>query len=288
MVLSQFARRAALATFLAALAGLPGPGKAADGCGASYTVRSGDTLAAISERCGTSVEALIGANPVITDPARISIGWELSIPGARASLGPDSEVKPRARSETAEAAVVAGSYEVRPGDSFASIATALQVPMRALIAANQGVDPFALKPGQVLTLPGESGSSEATPEDGEADAAEEGAEASRDRGAERPASAAEEPGSPEEPTAAADPSEAELADAVQRVTLEGRVARGTECPLLETREGETYSLVSSQYGFAPGEYVEIEGETVEMSFCSEGMATVRVTSMITLRAPQGG
>jgi hypothetical protein len=58
--------------------------------------------------------------------------------------------------------------------------------------------------------------------------------------------------------------------------------------VLETPGGEVYSLVSAEYGFMPGEYVEIEGETVEMSFCMQGGATVRVISMSTVPPPQGG
>jgi LysM repeat protein len=282
MILLHRARWAALALFVAALAGLPDPSEAASGCGASYTVRSGDTLAAIAERCGTSVEALTQANPLVTDPARISIGWKLTIPGARASLGPESEVRPPARDEAAEAAVAAGSYEVQPGDSFASIATALQVPMRTLIAANAGVDPFALKPGQVLQVPAGDGSPEPKPATDEADIAN-GADAVEDSASPPPPTA----DTAEAPAAETGASEPEASGAVERVTLEGRVERGTECPVLETPAGETYSLVSAQYGFAPGEYVEIEGETVEMSFCNQGLATVRVTSM-TLKAPQGG
>jgi LysM repeat protein len=282
MILLHRARWAALALFVAALAGLPDPGEAASGCGASYTVQSGDTLAAIAERCGTSVEALRQANPLVTDPARISIGWKLTIPGARASLGPESEVRPPARDEAAEAAVAAGSYEVQQGDSFASIATALQVPMRALLAANAGVDPFGLKPGQVLQVPAGDGSPEPKPTTDEADAAK-GADAAEASAPLPPASTAADA-----PAAETDASEPGTSEAVQRVTLEGRVERGTECPVLETAEGETYSLVSSQYGFAPGEYVEIVGETVEMSFCGQGLATVRVTSMTPLKAPQGG
>ena len=33
---------------------------------------------------------------------------------------------------------------------------------------------------------------------------------------------------------------------------------------------------------------EIEGETVDLSFCMEGRATVRVTSMTGIPTPQGG
>lgn len=300
MTTTPWVRGAAVAALAAAFAGLPGTAPAESGCGASYTVRSGDTLARIAERCGTTVEALAQANAVITHPGRISVGWELTIPGAApgaaASLGPEAEVRPRARGEAAEAALAEGSYEVRPGDSFASIATALQIPMRDLMAANDGVDPFGLRPGQTLQLP--PGAAAGTAEQpagaadhapGEADQAPgAAADLNAEETAEAPAAAgrAAEAGQPApgEQEVQAEPDQLAAAS----LTLEGRVESGAECPILETPGGDVYSLVSADYGFMPGEYVEIEGETVEQSFCMQGKATVRVTSMTAIPAPQGG
>ena len=282
MNLSPLARGGAVAALAAALAVLPRGAPAQGDCGASYTVRPGDTLAGIAGRCDTTVGALVGANAVITDPARITVGWELAIPGARASLGPESEVRPRARGEDAQAALADGAYKVRPGDSFASIATALQVPMRALMAANPEVDPFGLRPGQTLRLPSDRPAPEGQ---GQADTPERSAERAPDR-ADPAAAAAGEPA----PEVRASRPDQELDDdsAAERLSLEGLVQSGADCPMLETPDGEVYSLVSAEYGFTPGDYVEIEGETVEMSFCMEGSATVRVTSMSAVPAPRGG
>ncbi|GMG80883.1 hypothetical protein LNKW23_00950 [Paralimibaculum aggregatum] len=74
-----------LATAAAALAiGLTLAGAAttasAGGCGASYRVGYGDTLAGIAARCGTSVYALMQANPYIRNPHHIVAGWVLNIP----------------------------------------------------------------------------------------------------------------------------------------------------------------------------------------------------------------
>lgn len=275
MILSPPARGAAIMALAAGLAAFPGTAPAAGECGASYTVQQGDTLAAIAKRCGASVEALVEANPVIVNPGHISIGWELTIPGARASLGPEAEVRPPSRDAAAEAALAAGTYEVQAGDSLAGIATALQIPMRALMAANEGVNPFALRPGQVLRLP--DGGPEGTA-GADASAGEPDAEAATSAGLEAGADDAE----------SAAPGAFASDDSLGRVTLEGLVQRGAECPVLETPEGDTYSLVSAEYGFAPGEYVEIVGEAIELSFCGEAHATLRVTSMTTIPAPQGG
>jgi LysM repeat protein len=53
------------------------------GCGAYYTVRSGDTLSLIARRCGVSVAGLKRANGLRSD--RIVIGQALAIPGATAA-----------------------------------------------------------------------------------------------------------------------------------------------------------------------------------------------------------
>jgi LysM repeat protein len=267
------ARSAALAMALT-LAGAPWPVPAQDGCGARYVVQPGDTLAGIAERCGTTVEALAQANAVIVDPALIAVGWELTVPGARASLGPQAEVRPRARGAAAEAALTQGTYQVRPGDSLASIATALQLPMQALMAANEGVDPFGIRPGQTLNVPPDAAA----------------ADRSGDKQADGPADAgpAPVPSGRREARSGARSAPVTQAAAAEPLMLEGRVQSGAECPVLTTPDGETYSLVSAEYAFVPGDYVAIEGEPVEMSFCMQESATVRVTSMTAIPAPQGG
>jgi LysM repeat protein len=50
------------------------------GGGGSYTVRSGDTLSGIASRYGTTVSAIASANG-ISNPNRISVGQQLTIPG---------------------------------------------------------------------------------------------------------------------------------------------------------------------------------------------------------------
>ena len=49
-------------------------------CGDTYTVLPGDTLSEIAEFCGTTVAAILAANPQITDPTRIFVGQTLRIP----------------------------------------------------------------------------------------------------------------------------------------------------------------------------------------------------------------
>jgi LysM repeat protein len=246
-----------------ALALFAAPAAPAEGCGATYTVRQGDTLTAIASRCGTTVEALLGANPGISHPGSISIGDKLSVPGGE-TTSKIAEDWARERDARAAPVLATGRYTVEAGDSMASIATALGVPLVELVAANEGVNPFMLQPGQELVLPGGDEGEHAE------EAGEENAAAAED-GADTETTGAE-PGPESQPL---------------KVVLEGRVQKGVECPVLRTDDGETYSLVSQDYGFTPGDYVTIEGEAVEMSLCMHGR-TIRVTSMTAKPAPQGG
>lgn len=265
-------RLAATALTLAlTVPGMPVAQGFAGECSATYTVRQGDTLYSIAARCGRSFEALLEANPGLADPGRISIGQELTIPddGSQVEAGAPAE-------PGSPAAPAAGTYTVEPGDSMAGIASRLGLPLDDLLAANEAVDPRALQPGQELVLPAasaESGGESSGAAGKSAAASGETATAGSDDLAGQDAPAEEKPGRPE--------------PAPERLALEGRIQNGPECPVLRTPDGELYSLVSQSYGFTPGDYVTIEGEPVEMSFCSQHN-TVRVTSMTAKPAPRGG
>lgn len=66
-----------------------------------YVVQSGDTLAEIAGRHGTTVSRLVGANPQITNPSRIFVGQRITVPSAapapapRPQPGPDEQSKPQ-------------------------------------------------------------------------------------------------------------------------------------------------------------------------------------------------
>ena len=45
-----------------------------------YTVKTGDTLTSIAKRFGTTVKAIMRANPWIDDPDYIQVGWVHKIP----------------------------------------------------------------------------------------------------------------------------------------------------------------------------------------------------------------
>lgn len=75
-------------------------------------------------------------------------------------------------------------------------------------------------------------------------------------------------------------------DGDDRMTLEGRVARGVECYTLKTPEGEIWSLTSSQIEFTQGEYVEVTGQEAEASFCMQGVGTLQVSGIEEVPPPR--
>lgn len=63
-------------------------------CGEVYTVRAGDSLGRIAQRCDTGLRALRAANPRIR-PDQLRVGQELTIPGGgpKVQAGPAVELK---------------------------------------------------------------------------------------------------------------------------------------------------------------------------------------------------
>ena len=74
--------RKALAALALAIGLSASTGTAANagGCGGSWTVRHGDTLSGIADYCGTTVGAIMAANPWIHHPSYIVAGWRISVP----------------------------------------------------------------------------------------------------------------------------------------------------------------------------------------------------------------
>lgn len=75
------------------IAPTPTPGATAAPAGQIYTLVAGDTLAKVAARFGLTLDALLMANPQITNPDRIAVGDRIVIPTA-APATPEPTVKP--------------------------------------------------------------------------------------------------------------------------------------------------------------------------------------------------
>ncbi|MBW7476157.1 LysM peptidoglycan-binding domain-containing protein [Paenibacillus oenotherae] len=95
-----------------------------------YVVQPGDTLLRIARRFEVNAASLTAANPRISSELQLMPGLLLSIPLQTVAV-----------------------YCVQPGDTVIRVAGAFSVSIQALVAANPGVDPRQLVPGQLLTVP---------------------------------------------------------------------------------------------------------------------------------------
>jgi LysM repeat protein len=67
---------------------LPAAQSGQDGDQRGYVVRAGDTLYRIAQRFGTTVSALVAANPFVSDPDQIFAGQHLTVSGQAADGAP--------------------------------------------------------------------------------------------------------------------------------------------------------------------------------------------------------
>ena len=121
--------------------GTAAPGTAGTGTpptGATHTVGSGETLASIAARHGTTVEAIAAANG-ITDTSVIYVGTVLQLTGGAFVAAPTT---------TPSVAV----HVVATGDSLAVVAARYGTTVDALVAANGISDPNLIRVGQQIQV----------------------------------------------------------------------------------------------------------------------------------------
>lgn len=111
--------------------------------GNSYRVQPGDTLSAIAKAHGTTVQALLQANPQIHDPDRIDAGQVLHLPSTDGTPGPPAQPQ---------------VHTVRPGDTLAALAARYDSNVATLARLNNIRKPDFIRVGDRLRLPGEEGS----------------------------------------------------------------------------------------------------------------------------------
>lgn len=135
-----------------------------------HVVEKGDTLRRIAAHYGSTVAAIVAANPDLADPDRIKPGQELTVPsdGRPASAardavstpvpgaerpGPGTTPKPTGRSRPASKPSTT-TYTIAAGDTLGKVAKAFGVTLPDLLAANpQITNPDVVKKGQVVAIP---------------------------------------------------------------------------------------------------------------------------------------
>jgi LysM repeat protein len=104
---------------------------------APYTIHSGDTLSSIALRFGTTTDALLRANPQITNPNALTPGQQIYIPGSVVTLSNGQKV-----------------YIANQGDNLSGIAFNQGVSLQTLLQLNpQITNPSLIYPGEHIVLP---------------------------------------------------------------------------------------------------------------------------------------
>lgn len=88
-----------------------------DGGDGTYTVRKGDTLSKLAKQLGTNVDALLGANPEISNPNQLRAGQALKLPAAASTKAADS-AKATGDTKASSDAKAAGETAAAPKDGF--------------------------------------------------------------------------------------------------------------------------------------------------------------------------
>lgn len=100
-----------------------------------YVIRAGDTYFSIARRFGIAVPALAAANPGV-NPNALVIGRSICVPAPKPISCPGGR-----------------SYTIVSGDTLYSISRRYNTTVEAILAANPGINPQGLQPGQILCIP---------------------------------------------------------------------------------------------------------------------------------------
>lgn len=283
-------------------------------CGATYEVGAGDTLYSISQSCRVSLARIMDLNLSLGDPRDISVGTRLQLVARNGADQPQVNA-PRGGER----------YEVQAGDTLYSIARRFGVSVLELISENGGLDPSQLDIGEIIGIPDDrpAATVAVSPRSGNADtrvtvsasnlrpddyvtigAGPRAAQwqALREVKVGSDGELQAEVGLPDDADAGdtlifvvdtdrgvtfkSDPFDV-VAARSGRLSLEGRVEAGAECPELVPPDGDRYALAGDTPPVTIGEYVEITG-TEAPAYCAAGLTTVDVRALREVSPPEGG
>ncbi len=134
-----------------------------------HVVQTGDSLFRIALQYGVTVDSIVAANNIV-NANLIFVGQELIIPGVdgpatgqpapAATAQPTTPTTPPAGGSAVEGGVM---HLVQPGDSLFRISITYNVPLAAIVEANNIVNPSLIIAGQQLFIPGATVSTAAAP-----------------------------------------------------------------------------------------------------------------------------
>lgn len=129
---------------------------------ATYTVRTGDNLADIAARTGTTPGTLAARNHLSHGGNHLSIGQRLSVPKTAAQARAEA-ARARAAAAARAAAIKRATYVVRSGDTLSHIAARKGVSLAALLKANKLSTRSVLQIGGKIRIPGAGAASASRP-----------------------------------------------------------------------------------------------------------------------------
>jgi LysM repeat protein len=124
-------------------------------CGGTYIVETGETFSSIAAKCGTTVSIITAANPGVTEP--LKSGQALTVPGITYNAPITDNTSSSNNSSSHGPVNYTGTYMVKVGDTFSSIASRYGVSVNALWAANPYIwDINYIFVGQTIYVPSSS------------------------------------------------------------------------------------------------------------------------------------
>lgn len=282
---ARIAALACAAAFLPAAAAAP-----AAACGAEVTVAAGDTLAGIAARCGSSVDALLRANPAIGDPRLLQLGQRLRIPAAAAAPAGGTG------DGTGAARRPAGNRDGLTAEGYRPPARGVQglllTPRSGAPGTTVTIEVMGVPPGPAVLGAGLQGADWQrlahirVPDSGRVSAALAVPRWARPGETlvftVQPAQGPSLGSGGFQVLPAAGPA-APAAPQAEAVAT-GRLLRDGACILLETAQGHRYAL-AGDWTFTPGAEVAIVGRPADTEPCAEARGSIEV---LVLRPPQEG